>query len=221
MEVEKNLKIEIFSPSSSSQANLITCAFDTTIKYEEIQKLQSSNMTCTEQDELKNTLSPLSIKLLSDRKKYNKTSQIHQCETCGKVFKGLKTLKNHIITHCGLKQFSCQICSKNFARKENLNIHMRSHLGIRPYICDICGKSSIKRQDLIRHLKIHSQDRDYVCTRCNCTFKRSSDVIRHMRTHTGERPYSCRECNKNYTSHSGLRKHLKIHNNLLLTTIKV
>ncbi|KAJ0182052.1 hypothetical protein K1T71_002774 [Dendrolimus kikuchii] len=217
IEVEKSLQIMIFSPSDPLPPNCITCAseIDTVVKSDQPETIQSLNVNCTEQKQCSNDVTSFPIKLSTKRKKYNKIPTKHQCETCGKIFKGLKTLNNHILTHCGFKEFSCKLCLKNFARKENLNIHMRSHLGIRPFICDICGKSSTKRQDLIRHFKIHSEDRDYVCMRCNCTFKRSSDVVRHMRTHTGERPYSCNDCDKHYASHSGLKKHLKAHSDNL------
>lgn len=131
------------------------------------------------------------------------------CEECGLTFSSNCTLRRHLISHTGRKDFCCKICNNRFARKFHLEMHMRIHLNIRPHVCETCASSFSTSSDLTRHRRIHVDVKNYACVVCERRFKRSSDVIKHMRTHTGDRPYNCKECEKNYSSHSGLTKHLK------------
>lgn len=131
------------------------------------------------------------------------------CEECGLTFSSNCTLRRHLISHTGRKDFCCSICNNRFARKFHLEMHMRIHLNIRPHVCETCASSFSTSSDLTRHRRIHVDVKNYKCVVCERRFKRSSDVIKHMRTHTGDRPYNCKECEKNYSSHSGLTKHLK------------
>ena len=52
------------------------------------------------------------------------------CETCEKRFGRISTLKAHIRTHTGERNFKCKIegCYKYFAEKGNMEIHYKRHL---------------------------------------------------------------------------------------------
>ena len=52
------------------------------------------------------------------------------CETCNKKFGRISTLKAHIKTHTGEKNFKCKLegCNKCFAEKGNMEIHYKRHL---------------------------------------------------------------------------------------------
>lgn len=52
------------------------------------------------------------------------------CETCEKRFGRISTLKAHIRTHTGERNFKCKIegCNKYFAEKGNMEIHYKRHL---------------------------------------------------------------------------------------------
>ena len=131
------------------------------------------------------------------------------CEECGLIFAKHCTLRQHRLTHLGIKNFICDICKNRFTRKYHLEMHMRIHLKIRPHVCEVCARSFSKSSDLTRHRRIHVDAKNYCCLVCERRFKRSSDVISHMRSHTGQKPYSCNPCNKKYSSHSSLTKHLR------------
>ena len=53
-----------------------------------------------------------------------------RCKECGKMFKNLQTLRDHINTHTGNRPYACDTCGKTFANKANRRAHIRqSHLG--------------------------------------------------------------------------------------------
>ena len=44
------------------------------------------------------------------------------CKQCGKVFRQIRFLKQHMITHSGAKPFKCEQCSKSFNLRGNLKL---------------------------------------------------------------------------------------------------
>ena len=54
----------------------------------------------------------------------------YACQFCNKKFGRISTLKSHIRTHTGEKNFKCKIegCNKFFAEKGNMEMHYRRHL---------------------------------------------------------------------------------------------
>jgi uncharacterized Zn-finger protein len=52
------------------------------------------------------------------------------CDICNKKFGRISTLKAHIKTHTGEKNFKCKLegCNKYFAEKGNMEIHYKRHL---------------------------------------------------------------------------------------------
>ena len=87
------------------------------------------------------------------------------CEECGKSFKWLQTLNNHILSvHEGKNDHKCEVCGKNFFLIQNMTKHVREvHGKIKDYTCDSCGKSFFTNVQLKNHVKVtHEGRREYI-----------------------------------------------------------
>nr|CAH7724011.1 unnamed protein product [Callosobruchus chinensis] len=73
------------------------------------------------------------------------------CEKCGKVLSSVSSLKEHMLTHNGVKPFSCTLCDKAFFRQHHLAQHLMVHTGEKPFQCDKCPKGFTKRINLRKH----------------------------------------------------------------------
>ncbi|XP_047542221.1 zinc finger protein 160-like isoform X12 [Vanessa atalanta] len=50
------------------------------------------------------------------------------CEVCKKSFSCISTLKKHMASHSGDKDFVCEICDKSYGHEKSLKKHMRLHI---------------------------------------------------------------------------------------------
>lgn len=163
------------------------------------------------------------------------------CEHCGKIFKGLKNLNQHVRTHTDQRPFVCKVCYKGFRLKAMLVEHMETHTrgrphtcqtcrkqfktqkclqnhigrnictGVRPYICQVCNKSFMYERFLENHRCLDSTPKVFECPECKKTFTRHNTLTEHMRLHTGERPLACEVCSKRFAKRDLLRRHSLIH----------
>ena len=52
---------------------------------------------------------------------------MHCCQLCDRPFRRKGSLKVHIRTHSGEKQYDCPPCNKYFTQSDNLKAHTRAH----------------------------------------------------------------------------------------------
>ena len=105
------------------------------------------------------------------------------CETCGKHFAGIQTLKRHLNMHVNPEPFSCPVCKRGFQTKFACNEHKKTHIDL-----------SDRVQDRIK------------CDRCDKTFQWKSSLRRHLETHQLKGTYKC-PCGSEFPKYASLRYH--------------
>ncbi|KAH9635187.1 hypothetical protein HF086_009527 [Spodoptera exigua] len=79
-----------------------------------------------------------------------------QCEICKKSFSCVTTLKKHMISHTGERNYVCSLCQKAYRHQKSLKQHMRCHIQGEPLVkfnCSDCGNGFPNRNDFNRHVK--------------------------------------------------------------------
>eukprot|EP00794_Sanderia_malayensis_P004915 gene4916-5562_t len=139
----------------------------------------------------------------------------HRCEICGKTFNYDSNLKQHMLTHTGMKPYKCDLCNKAFNNPSSLRIHALSHSEDKPYVCEVedCGKSFSNPSSLRVHLRVHQTEKPYKCGHegCDLAFKTSSELSRHSFRHSGAKPHKCDTCDKSFVRYDDLKRHHFIH----------
>ncbi|XP_035036680.2 zinc finger protein 70 [Hippoglossus stenolepis] len=169
----------------------------------------------------------LSTKNLKDRK---------VCHWCGKSFKRICGLTNHIKRHkaltycdvCGtefkstkllvlhLKHFHkntcfCEVCGNTFSNGRFLEIHERMHTDMKEFPCQECGKTFNSSDHLVDHVRTHTWETPYQCDICGKAFLQSQDLTVHKESHSDKMPHSCSLCGKRFNKRSRLKSHMKRH----------
>ncbi|XP_029924391.1 zinc finger protein 1 homolog isoform X1 [Myripristis murdjan] len=130
------------------------------------------------------------------------------CHLCGKTFKYIGFLMNHIKTHD--KTVDCHVCEITFQSAEELIKHLQSAIKKR-HFCDLCGKTFTKMHLLKEHSKIHTGTKEFTCQDCGKAFLRKTELTVHTRAHSGEKPYSCDICGKAFSQRNNLKSHRRCH----------
>ncbi|XP_022818919.1 zinc finger and SCAN domain-containing protein 12-like isoform X9 [Spodoptera litura] len=79
-----------------------------------------------------------------------------QCDVCKKSFSCVTTLKKHMISHTGERNYVCNLCQKAYRHQKSLKQHMRSHVQGEQFVkfnCSDCGNGFPNRNDFNRHVK--------------------------------------------------------------------
>ncbi|XP_074102836.1 uncharacterized protein LOC141529939 isoform X2 [Cotesia typhae] len=81
-----------------------------------------------------------------------------QCHMCSKKGFDVNSLKKHLLTHRGEKEFQCLECPLKFCTNGGLSRHLKIHAGkkIDSWTCSVCFASFSTES----HLKIHSSTHD-------------------------------------------------------------
>lgn len=136
------------------------------------------------------------------------------CDQCGKIFRGIYTLRQHLLEHAGVerRKWPCDQCSAQLNTHTSLKRHKQvaHNDGKTVYICSECGKVAPSSVALMSHKKyVHQAPRKYKCTICEKAFKTNLVLREHMASHTGEDLYICPHCPKTFKVSSNMHHHRK------------
>jgi len=98
------------------------------------------------------------------------------CSFCGKYFKKMFQLQNHIRTHTGDKPFN----AGNALTAHRLWKH--NH-GTRPFLCSFCSKSFPTKSAVKKHETIHKSEKKHFCNLCDKKFARADHLKSHLKSH--------------------------------------
>lgn len=150
------------------------------------------------------------FRFISTLKDHIKTHTLpFRCDKCDKKYASMSSLHLHRMNHTGETPFLCSYCGRGFKTAHSLRAHIPIHTGERRYKCHICGKTSI--QHMSRHMRMHRGEKNYLCTECGKAFLSSGELKLHTRSHTGERPYTCKHCEKTFIAKCFLTVHMRRH----------
>ncbi|XP_069131325.1 uncharacterized protein [Argopecten irradians] len=140
----------------------------------------------------------------------------HCCDTCGKMYKSLRTFIKHKKVHeedYEKPEYPCDQCDKVFSTKYVLNYHIKAeHMGIRKsFLCPTCGKSFTQKNSYIQHANVHMGLRPHVCKVCNKSFAYEKSLKEHKYTHDEVKRFKCEVCDKLFRQSSALAIHMKVH----------
>ncbi|CAH8659269.1 unnamed protein product [Dicrocoelium dendriticum] len=138
-------------------------------------------------------------------------SKPYQCDQCLKRYSGMKSLKNHKLTHSDIKPHKCSVCGKAFLRADKMRLHEISHLNVKPFECATCKQRFTRSDKLKIHHRTHTGVRPYACTFCPKRFTRSDKLKIHERIHTKIKPYECVHCGKCFARSDKRRLHERTH----------
>ncbi|XP_055991892.1 zinc finger protein 526 [Sorex fumeus] len=124
----------------------------------------------------------------------------HRCGICGRGFKKLVHVHNHLRTHTGERPFQCHSCGKTFASLANLSRHQLTHTGVRPYQCLDCGKRFTQSSNLQQHRRLHLRP---------VAFARAPRLP--IAGLYNKSPYYCSTCGRWFRALAGLRLHQRVH----------
>ncbi|CAG4989910.1 unnamed protein product [Parnassius apollo] len=104
-----------------------------------------------------------------------------RCRVCARAFAHTNSLRRHLRSHTGERNFLCSVCGKALSSAEHLKFHMRIHTGHKPNVCKTCGKGFVKKCNLTLHERVHSGEKPHVCSHCGKAFSQRSTLIIHER----------------------------------------
>lgn len=127
-----------------------------------------------------------------------------QCELCSYTCPRRSNLDRHMKSHTDERPHKCHLCGRAFRTVTLLRNHLNTHTGKHESVVSLkcttlyCADSSIffftqVCKDCLHF--IYAGTRPHKCTDCDMAFVTSGELVRHRRyKHTHEKPFKCSMC---------------------------
>lgn len=148
-----------------------------------------------------------------------------KCDICQKVFKDVKTVKDHKIS-VHTNDFSafnfrklCDICGLAKRKFEN---HYVIHFDVRAFKCQLCSCDYKTKTMLEDHIRtVHMGEKRHKCVYCEKRFSYAADKARHeIGVHTKKFKHICQFCGKCFLKKNFLTAHQKSQHAEMLLELK-
>jgi len=152
--------------------------------------------------------------LIFHKKSHLNLEQSQQtCRFCGKYFKKMFQMQNHLRIHTGDKPYVCHTCGKAFNQETTLRTHMRIHSGLKPFKCEVCNEAFNASNALTAHKlwKHNEGNRPFLCSFCSKSFPTKAAVRKHETIHKAEKKHGCTLCEKKFARADHLKSHIRSH----------
>ena len=121
----------------------------------------------------------------------HETTQVFQCDDCGKSFLTKGRLRRHKYIH-GDFRHRCSYCNKGFHLKDNMNKHIEivhEKTQGKRFKCPHCDKKFTVKGNMTQHVMgVHLKQFQYTCPQCQTGFRRKKDMLSHMLKHGDAAP---------------------------------
>ena len=171
--------------------------------------------------------------------------RVHECPECPLSFNNKKSLSTHMRTHNGLKTYKCDSCGKEFSQIGSLKRHEIQFHGIvkpnsnnkkRKNIPDSEAQDSAEEQSPPKRIKTTNETENnsklpFTCDVCDLSFKHKLHLTQHKWTHLEKKSkgsklekkskeneplksFECQSCNKVFATKHNMQRHQEKCSNL-------
>ncbi|XP_063836970.1 zinc finger protein 16-like isoform X17 [Ostrinia nubilalis] len=164
------------------------------------------------------------------------------CAMCDEKFGGLRALSKHVTKHFSQHMYTCESCGKSYATLSSLKAHItgshvlgdqrycrkckstfktlearRKHLAESPkcwnHVCRVCNKRFITwNQRKTHQVQEHGvQKHSYICPECGEIFFDGSAYNRHFKINHTNQNFACSDCGLKFENERRLEEHRVVH----------
>ncbi len=143
-----------------------------------------------------------------------------KCGVCGRDFKALKQLMQHLPSHvlsdnkeAGKKTHQCTLCGAVYDTARGLAMHRKAKHPLQ-LKCAECGASFSSQQDFRQHHQDNHAPKHYMCAACDDVFDTLDELNTHKMAHYNRfiKPsFKCSLCDKTFVSEEEMQYHERTH----------